>query len=33
VVSHAGGLAELMFQPHDADDLITFLKILPAEVP
>ena len=29
----AGGLAELMFQPHDADDLVTFLKILPADVP
>ena len=29
----AGGLAELMFQPHDTDDLITFLKILPDDVP
>jgi UDP-N-acetylmuramate dehydrogenase len=29
----AGGLAELMFQPHDRDDLVAFLKILPAEVP
>src|ERR1700712_1117084 len=29
----AGGLAELMFQPHDADDLIAFLKMLPDEVP
>ncbi|QCM10572.1 UDP-N-acetylmuramate dehydrogenase [Agrobacterium tumefaciens] len=29
----AGGLAEVMFQPHDADDLITFLKILPEDVP
>ncbi|MGM4981548.1 MULTISPECIES: UDP-N-acetylmuramate dehydrogenase [Rhizobium] len=29
----AGGLAELMFQPHDTDDLIAFLKILPEEVP
>ncbi|UWU26641.1 UDP-N-acetylmuramate dehydrogenase [Rhizobium sp. WSM1274] len=29
----AGGLAELMFQPHDIDDLIAFLKILPEEVP
>lgn len=29
----AGGLAELMFQPHDVDDLVTFLKLLPAEVP
>ena len=29
----AGGLAELMFQPHDTDDLIDFLKVLPAEVP
>ncbi|WP_455271079.1 UDP-N-acetylmuramate dehydrogenase [Rhizobium herbae] len=29
----AGGLAELMFQPHDADDLVAFLKMLPAEVP
>src|SRR5690606_16366284 len=29
----AGGLAELMFQPHDVDDLVTFLKILPEEVP
>nr|CAD6603030.1 UDP-N-acetylenolpyruvoylglucosamine reductase [Rhizobium sp. Khangiran2] len=28
----AGGLAELMFQPHDVDDLVTFLKILPADV-
>jgi UDP-N-acetylmuramate dehydrogenase len=28
-----GGLAELMFQPHDTDDLIAFLKILPADVP
>ncbi|MDI7863788.1 UDP-N-acetylmuramate dehydrogenase [Rhizobiaceae bacterium n13] len=29
----AGGLAELMFQPHDTDDLIAFLKILPEDVP
>lgn len=29
----AGGLAELMFQPHDVDDLVTFLKILPEHVP
>jgi UDP-N-acetylmuramate dehydrogenase len=29
----AGGLAELMFQPHDAQDLATFLKMLPQEVP
>jgi UDP-N-acetylmuramate dehydrogenase len=29
----AGGLAELMFQPHDTDDLVTFLKALPEEVP
>ncbi|TCL74991.1 UDP-N-acetylmuramate dehydrogenase [Rhizobium sp. BK251] len=29
----AGGLAELMFQPHDVEDLVAFLKILPAEVP
>lgn len=29
----AGGLAELMFQPHDVDDLVTFLKLLPEEVP
>ncbi|KSV76880.1 MULTISPECIES: UDP-N-acetylmuramate dehydrogenase [Sinorhizobium/Ensifer group] len=29
----AGGLAELMFQPHDTDDLVTFLKLVPAEVP
>ena len=28
-----GGLAELMFQPHDTDDLIAFLKILPQDVP
>jgi len=28
-----GGLAELMFQPHDTDDLIAFLKILPHDVP
>ncbi|MDB5550222.1 MAG: murB [Rhizobium sp.] len=29
----AGGLAELMFQPHDVDDLATFLKVLPEDVP
>jgi UDP-N-acetylmuramate dehydrogenase len=29
----AGGLAELMFQPHDVDDLATFLKVLPEQVP
>ena len=29
----AGGLAELMFQPHDVDDLVAFLKLLPEEVP
>jgi UDP-N-acetylmuramate dehydrogenase len=29
----AGGLAELMFQPHDVDDLVTFLKLLPESVP
>ncbi|MBP1852333.1 UDP-N-acetylmuramate dehydrogenase [Rhizobium halophytocola] len=29
----AGGLAELMFQPHDVEDLQTFLKLLPKEVP
>jgi UDP-N-acetylmuramate dehydrogenase len=29
----AGGLAELMFQPHDVEDLSTFLKALPDEVP
>ena len=29
----AGGLAELMFQPHDVEDLATFLQILPADVP
>lgn len=29
----AGGLAEVMFQPHDTDDLVTFLKILPEDVP
>jgi UDP-N-acetylmuramate dehydrogenase len=29
----AGGLAELMFQPHDVDDLSTFLKALPLDVP
>ena len=29
----AGGLAELMFQPHDVEDLSTFLKLLPEEVP
>ena len=29
----AGGPAELMFQPADADDLATFLAALPAEVP
>ena len=29
----AGGLAELMFQPHDVDDLVTFLKLVPKTVP
>ncbi|TCV60428.1 UDP-N-acetylmuramate dehydrogenase [Neorhizobium sp. R1-B] len=29
----AGGLAELMFQPHDVDDLVSFLKLLPEDVP
>nr|WP_299503427.1 UDP-N-acetylmuramate dehydrogenase [uncultured Rhizobium sp.] len=29
----AGGLAELMFQPHDVEDLSTFLKALPEDVP
>ena len=29
----AGGLAELMFQPHDVEDLATFLKALPEDVP
>lgn len=29
----AGGLAELMFQPHDVEDLVTFLKLLPEDVP
>lgn len=29
----AGGLAELMFHPHDTDDLVTFLKLLPDDVP
>jgi UDP-N-acetylmuramate dehydrogenase len=29
----AGGLAEVMFQPHDVDDLATFLKALPLDVP
>ncbi|ATN34859.1 UDP-N-acetylenolpyruvoylglucosamine reductase [Rhizobium sp. ACO-34A] len=29
----AGGLAELMFQPHDTDDLVAFLKLLPESVP
>ena len=29
----AGGLAELMFQPHDVEDLVTFLKLLPDDVP
>lgn len=29
----AGGLAELMFQPHDVDDLAAFLKALPEEIP
>jgi len=29
----AGGLAELMFHPHDEEDLITFLKLVPASVP
>jgi UDP-N-acetylmuramate dehydrogenase len=30
---HAGGLAELMFQPHDTEDLVTFLDALPEDVP
>ncbi|MCP8893816.1 UDP-N-acetylmuramate dehydrogenase [Shinella daejeonensis] len=29
----AGGLAELMFQPHDVDDLTAFLKLVPEDVP
>ena len=29
----AGGLAELMFQPHDVEDLQAFLKVLPEDVP
>ncbi|MDX3925074.1 MAG: UDP-N-acetylmuramate dehydrogenase [Shinella sp.] len=29
----AGGLAELMFHPHDEDDLSTFLKLVPEDVP
>ncbi len=29
----AGGLAELMFQPHDRDDLAAFLKALSSEIP
>ena len=29
----AGGLAELMFQPHDTEDLVTFLRALPEDVP
>ena len=29
----AGGLAELMFHPHDTEDLATFLKLVPEEVP
>ncbi|MBB4953214.1 UDP-N-acetylmuramate dehydrogenase [Agrobacterium vitis] len=29
----AGGLAELMFQPHDKEDLIAFLALLPDDVP
>src|SRR3954469_14322544 len=29
----AGGLAELMFQPHDVEDLSTFLRHLPEDVP
>lgn len=29
----AGGLAELMFQPHDVEDLVTFLKLLPEDLP
>jgi UDP-N-acetylmuramate dehydrogenase len=29
----AGGLAELMFQPHDVEDLVTFLKAVPEDVP
>ena len=30
---HAGGLAEVMFQPHDVDDLVAFLKAVPESVP
>lgn len=29
----AGGLAELMFQPHDTEDLVAFLKLVPESVP
>ncbi|PTM92052.1 UDP-N-acetylmuramate dehydrogenase [Mycoplana dimorpha] len=29
----AGGLAELMFHPHDTEDLVTFLQLLPEDVP
>src|ERR1700754_1542248 len=29
----AGGLAELMFQPHDVEDFAAFLKALPEDVP
>ncbi len=29
----AGGLAEVMFQPHDTEDLAAFLKMLPETVP
>lgn len=29
----AGGLAELMFQPHDVEDLVAFLKLLPEDLP
>lgn len=29
----AGGLAELMFQPHDVDDLVAFLTLVPETIP
>ena len=29
----AGGLAELMFHPHDVDDLVAFLQLVPESVP
>jgi|HubBroStandDraft_3_1064219.scaffolds.fasta_scaffold36820_2 UDP-N-acetylmuramate dehydrogenase len=30
---HAGGPADVFFTPRDAEDLVTFLRMLPAEIP